>query len=87
MRSLLASYIWNLHIGRMYACLVFKNFLMDLSCNAFDRQYHSMSISGGNYITVAHNLWDKNGGNGVVDAFWYVRVLNILSCFFNGCTT
>ena len=62
MRYLLASYIWNLHIGRMHTCLVFKNYPMGLSCNAFDRQYHGMIISGGNYITVAHNLGDKAAG-------------------------
>ena len=82
--AIFVGFIWNLHIGRMYACLVFKNFLIGLSCNAFDRQYHGMSISGGNYLTVAHNLRNNirrpDHGNGVVDTFWHVRVLNILSC-------
>ena len=60
--AIFVGFTWNLHIGRMYACLVFKNFLMDLSCNAFDRQYHDMIISGENYITVAHSLRDKTAG-------------------------
>ena len=46
-----------------------------------------MSISG-NYETVARNLRQRpDRGNGERDVFWHVRVLNILSCCFDGCAT
>lgn len=54
--ALFVHFVCNLDIGLLYAVLAFKNFLLDMTCNAFDKQYHGLDIPNGNYHVVASNL-------------------------------
>ena len=54
--ALFVHFVCNLHIGPLYAVLAFKNFLLAMTCNAFDKQHHGLDIPNGNYHVVASNL-------------------------------
>lgn len=64
----------NVHIRRMSACLVFKNLLIPMNMNAFDDQYHGMSVEGDPKV-VAANI---RRNNGVMEMDVVMRTVNRL---------
>ena len=69
----------------MVAVLVFKNFRLGVTCNAFDQKYHGLGIKNRNHKVVASNLRLKLARSRekktdiTRDRWFHVRVLNYLS--------
>ena len=77
-------FVVNLHICRKMAALVFKNFLLPKSQNAFDSKHQALGIAGyfrivaksvrSRYQNAASYLTDTT-----TDRMWRVRILNVVS--------
>ena len=80
--SVFVSLVQNLHIGRKFAVLFFKQLLTDYDCNAFDEGNTRLLISGGNHEVVASALRRRIQRTGSVNATYdchrFISVLNAL---------
>ena len=76
------SLVQNLHIGRKFAVLFFKQLLTNYDCNAFDEGNTQLLISNGNHEVVAAVLRKRIQSTGSVNAThdWqrFISVLNAL---------
>merc|ERR1712194_159547 len=76
-QAMFTGFSMSLHIGRKSSVMIFKNFLLPMSCNAFDEQYHGLSLK--NPDIVATRLRDQSRSVKVdprSDQVFHVGMLN-----------
>jgi len=71
--------ICNVHIGRQYACIAFKNFLLGDECNAFDPCFHGLEFENPLVLSKSARQKLKYDGGSVNNTNFTREVLSCMS--------